>query len=308
MAAPVAERQDTSRLRLGLAAALVSGMFLAVQQRLNGGLQEAVGDAVLVATVSFAAGLVLALAVLAVRRRSRLALPLLRTLPGWWLLGGLSGAVLVTIGASAAPQVGVALLTVGLVGGQTVGGVLVDGVGLGPGGRRPLTAYRAVGAALCLSAIVFSTRGQSAHPKSSLLLLVVVAGLLGAVQLAVNGRVGRTTGDVTVTVLQSYAVGTLALLAGLAGRAALTGVRVGHWPDQWWLYLGGPLGVLFVGIAAVVVQQIGVLRLGLVVTAGQLLGALALDATVPEHGHGVALTTVLGAGVTLLAVVVSGRS
>ena len=123
-----------------------------------------------------------------------------------------------------------------------------------------------------------------------------------------NGRVGGTTGDVAVTVLQNFAVGTLALLAGLAGRAALKGVRVDHWPGQWWLYLGGPLGVLFVGIAAVVVQQIGVLRLGLVVTAGQLLGALVLDATVPEQGHGVALTTVVGAAVTLLAVVVSGRS
>ncbi len=307
MVAPVAERQATSH-RVALAVAVGCGALVALQQRLNGGLKEALGDAVLAAVVSFGSGLVTVAAVAAVRRSSRRALPVVRHQPRWSLLGGLGGASLVAVGASAAPEIGVALLTVALVGGQTVGGLVVDGAGVAPGGRRALTPYRALGAGLCLAAIVISTSGQAVHPRPLLLVLVVLAGLLTAAQQALNGRLRQATGDAAVATLVNFVVGTLALLVGLAVRQLVVGVHVDHWPGQWWLYAGGLLGACFVAAAAVVVRQLGVLRFGLAVTAGQLVGALVLDATVPERGHGVALPTVVGAAVTLVAVAVSGRA
>lgn len=287
--------------------AVFCGAVVAVQQRLNGGLKESLGDAMLAAVVSFGSGLVLIAVVVAVRSSSRYTLPVLRAQPRWALLGGLGGAGLVTVGAAAAPEIGVALLTVALVGGQTVGGLLADGAGIGPGGRRALTPYRAAGAGLCLAAIVLSTVGQAVHPRPLLLALVVLAGLMTAGQQALNGRLRMATGNAPVTTLVNFVVGTTALLVGLALRELLVGVHVHAWPTQWWLYLGGPLGVTFVAVAAVIVRPLGVLRFGLAVTAGQLLGALLLDATVPERGHGVALPTVIGAALTLVAVTVSGR-
>jgi transporter family-2 protein len=292
-----------------VAVAVGAGALVAVQLRVNGGLDDALGDAVVAALVSFGTGLVAISAVVLARRASRAAAPLVRTVPWWSRLGGLGGASLVAVSAAAAPVIGVALLTVAIVGGQTAGGLAVDGVGLGPGGRRPLTAPRLAGALLCLVAIVVSVAGKAAKAASPLLLvLVVAAGLMVSLQQALNGRVRHATGDAAVATLVNFVIGTTALLAGLLLRAALVGVHVARWPglSEWYLYSGGLLGATFVGIAAVVVRPLGVLRLGLATTAGQLVGAVLLDAFLPEHGHGVATATVVGAVLTLVAVAVSG--
>ena len=68
-----------------------------------------------------------------------------------------------------------------------------------------------------------------------------------------------------------------------------------------WDYLGGSMGVAFIAIAAVVVHRLGVLRMGLAITAGQLLGGLVLDLD-----RGVSATTVGACALVGLAVAVSG--
>ena len=78
-------------------------------------------------------------------------------------------------------------------------------------------------------------------------------------------------------------------------------MRADRWPHDWWLYLGGPLGCVFIAVAAVAVGTLGVLRLGLAVTAGQLIGGILLDLD-----RGVPAATVLAALLTLAAVAVSG--
>ena len=289
-----------------LAAAVLSGAMVALQARLNGDLQVALGDTLLTALVSFATGLVAVVAVVACRPASRIALAKLRDTPGWNRLGGVGGAVLVAVGAAAAPRIGVALLTIGLVAGQTGGGLAVDRLGLGPGRRQDVTGPRAAGALLCLLAGVLG--GGARHADPVLMALIVVAGMLIALQQALNGRVHRATGDAGVATLVNFVVGSAALLLGLAVRAALFGVHVSHWPGlgELALYAGGPIGAAYVAVAAVVVGRLGVLRLGLAITAGQLLGAVGLDAALPG-GSGVPLATLVGVLLTLIAVVVSGR-
>lgn len=292
-----------------LAAAVLSGAMVALQARLNGDLQVALGDTLLTALVSFATGLVAVVAVVACRPASRIALAKLRDTPGWNRLGGVGGAVLVAVGAAAAPRIGVALLTIGLVAGQTGGGLAVDRLGLGPGRRQDVTGPRAAGALLCLLAVGAGVLGGGArHADPVLMALIVVAGMLIALQQALNGRVHRATGDAGVATLVNFVVGSAALLLGLAVRAALFGVHVSHWPGlgELALYAGGPIGAAYVAVAAVVVGRLGVLRLGLAITAGQLLGAVGLDAALPG-GSGVPLATLVGVLLTLIAVVVSGR-
>jgi transporter family-2 protein len=67
------------------------------------------------------------------------------------------------------------------------------------------------------------------------------------------------------------------------------------------------MGAVFIGVAALVVHRLGVLRLGLAVVAGQLVGALALDVALPVTGDPVGLLTVVGVALTLVAVAISGR-
>lgn len=303
---PGASRRTTA----ALAVAVAAGALVALQQRINGELKTELGDALLTALVSFGTGLVAVLVVVLARPSSRRAVAAVRGSAWWERLGGLGGATLVAVGAAAAPEIGVALLTVGLVAGQTSGGLVVDRVGLGPGGARPLTAPRIAGAVLCLVAVAVAVSGETARAASPLLiLLVVLAGFLIATQQALNGRVRSTTGDAGVATLLNFVVGTLALLAGLLLSALVGGLDVGPWPApaQWYLYTGGPMGAAFVAVAALVVHRLGVLRLGLAVIAGQLLGALALDLALPVTGESIGLPTVLGVALTLVAVAISGR-
>ena len=55
-------------------------------------------------------------------------------------------------------------------------------------------------------------------------------------------------------------------------------------PAQWWYYLGGPLGCIFIGVGALLVRSLGVLVTGLGMIAGQLLGSLGLDLIFPVPG------------------------
>lgn len=309
VAPPVAARSRA--VPLALSGAVASGAVVALQQRVNGELKTELGDALLTALVSFGTGLVAVVAVVLARPAARAAVRRVRQVPWLQRLGGLGGASLVAVGAAAAPEIGVALLTVGLVAGQTSGGLVVDRLGLGPGGAHGLTAPRVAGAALCLVAVGISVLGEGARDADPLLLvLVVAAGFAIAVQQALNGRVRITTGDAGVATLVNFVVGTTALAVGLALSAAVTGLDVGRWPGagEWYLYTGGPMGAAFVAVAALVVRRLGVLRLGLAVISGQLFGALLLDLTLPVHDRGVDLLTVAGVGLTLAAVGVSGRA
>lgn len=308
-APPAPPRSGTATL--ALSAAVASGALVALQQRINGELKTALGDALLTALVSFGTGLVAVVAVVLARPAARAAVARVRSVPWVQRLGGLGGASLVAVGAAAAPEIGVALLTVGLVAGQTSGGLLVDRFGLGPSGGHALTVPRVAGAVLCLLAVGISVLGEGARSADPLLLvLVVAAGFAIAVQQALNGRVRATTGDAGVATLVNFVVGTVALGLGLLASAAVTGLEVGGWPGpgQWWLYTGGPMGAAFVAVAALTVKRLGVLRLGLAVISGQLIGALLLDLAAPVHDAQVDLLTVVGVALTLVAVAVSGRA
>jgi bacterial/archaeal transporter family-2 protein len=281
-----------------------------VQQRINGQLGVDLQAPLLAALVSFGTGLLGVVVVVLSRPHARRAVAALREVPWWTRLGGLGGATLVAVGAFATPKIGVALLTVGLVAGQTGGGLLVDRLGLAPGGAHLLTLPRVAGAVLGLVAVALGSLGRDAREADALLLvLVVAAGFLIALQQALNGRVRRTTGSAAVATLLNFVVGTAALGLGVLLAAGLRGgLPDGDWPGaaQWYLYLGGPIGALFVGVAAVVVRRLGVLRLGLAVVAGQLLGALVVDLVLPATAGGIAVPTVVGAALTLLAVGISG--
>src|SRR5688500_17257508 len=130
---------------------ILAGAAISLQSYLNGRLGREVGSATvaaavnnLIATVA-TLGIVLATGALprAVGRVRALGRP-----PLWYFLGGFGGAALVLVSAFAAPEVGVALLTVALVCGSTGGSLPVDAAGIGPAGKRPISRYRVTGVML----------------------------------------------------------------------------------------------------------------------------------------------------------------
>ncbi|MFF2494567.1 DMT family transporter [Agromyces sp. NPDC058064] len=303
---------ERTRMPLWIAVvlAIVFGAGTALQSRINGQLAAELDDPYTAAAISFGTGLVILAVALAVWRPGREGVG--RVLAGlragrlaWWMvLGGLAGAWFVVTQGLSAGVLGVAMFTVAIVAGQTIGGIVFDLIGLGPGGRRPLTPMRVLGALLALVAIGWAVSAQLAHDVPLLVMLFpFVAGLGVGWQQAVNGRVKAEAGSALTAAFGNFLVGTVALVVVMLGHAAIAG-----WPERLptepWLYLGGAIGCIFIAGQALVVRVIGVLLLALCGVAGQLAGALALDLLLPT-GRPVDGATIGGTVLAVVAVAVA---
>ncbi|MFJ6418501.1 DMT family transporter [Paeniglutamicibacter sp. NPDC091659] len=301
--------------RLGpvyLLAAVLAGLVMPVQSRVNGALGTHLGDPVAASLVSFTTGLVLLVVVSIFVPSARAGAKLIpvalreRRFPRWYLAAGCVGAMVVVTQSLTVPLVGVALFTVALVTGQTIGSMLVDGIGFGPGGRRRINALRAVGAVLAVVGVLWavSPRMATSEAVASLLLpllLPLVVGFLMGFQSAMNGVQAQTYGTPVAATLMNFAVGAVLLGVILLVRLPFTGAP-NPLPTQWWYYLGGPLGCVFIGLSAFLVKHLGVLLTGLGMIGGQLVGSLLIDLVLPAPGALVNAATIGGTLLTLAAV------
>jgi bacterial/archaeal transporter family-2 protein len=291
-----------------VAMTMLAGAAISLQSYVNGRLGGDIGSPTIAAVIN---NLVATLATLAIvlatgaLPRARARLRAVARPPAWHFLGGLGGAALVLVSAAAAPEVGVALLTVALFCGSTGGSLPVDAAGIGPAGRRPITAYRVAGVLLAIGATVISALGARGDLQPLLLTLALCAGVLMAVQAAANGQLARETGEPFVASLVNTSVG-LAALATVA-LVALATVSLDVPPANPLLYAGGLLGGFVVVVTATAVQTLGVLRVGLATVAGQTSGALVIDLIAPAPGEAVTAGTVIGVVLTMAAVAISGR-
>ncbi|MCS5713922.1 DMT family transporter [Herbiconiux sp. CPCC 205716] len=301
------------RLPLGVAVgvAVVCGVLMATQSRINGEFGRRLGDPYSGAAISFGVGLLIVLAIVAVmpsaRVGARRAVGEVRggRLPFWMLFAGVGGGIFVLTQGLASALVGVSLFTVAFIGGQTVSGLVVDRVGIGPGGRRYLTLRRVLGAGIAFGVVVWSV---AAHIDPAipfwLLLLPFAAGIAQAVQQAANGRVAAAAGSAVSSTLFNFIAGTALLVVIALVHALMVGGLPTSFPPEWWLYLGGPLGVTFIFGLATAVRSTGVLLLGLCSISGQLLGSIAIDLIAPGAGHGVDWTTPIAAALVIAAVLI----
>ncbi|MFC7432470.1 MULTISPECIES: DMT family transporter [unclassified Agrococcus] len=292
-------------------AAFVGGMAMAAQSRINGELAVRVGDGIAAALVSFGVGLALVgsltIALPSGRAGAARMLAALREgrLRWWYALTGLFGAVVVASQGLAVPTLGVALFTVGIVAGQTLSGILVDRMGIGVLAAKRVTPQRVLGALVTIAAVATgAAAGGFASSSILLVLLPLVAGMLIALQQAFAGQVQHHTRSALTQTTSNFLVGTLALALVVVVRVA-GGLELQPLPVEWWLYLGGPLGCLFIAVAAVAVHRIGVLALGLASIAGQVVMALVLDLVAPTAGHPVSVLSYVGAGLAIAGVAVS---
>lgn len=286
---------------------VIAGVGVAAQTRVNGELGGALENGPLAAVVSFGSGLVLLLLVLAVWRPGRAGLRQVRvalankTLPWWAILGGLAGGFFVLSQGLVGGIIGVALFSVAVVTGQTVGSVIIDTRGLFGVVRMPLTLPRFGGSLLVLVGVIVATSLwlEGSVSLGWVIVLPLVAGVAVGWQQAVNGRVRKVAGSSLTATLLNFFFGTLVLLLVFAGSLFVLPLPE-NWPVAWWLYAGGILGAGFIAIQAFTVNRIGVLALGVSLVAGQIVGALALDWWFPVASSGITVWTVAGATLALI--------
>lgn len=289
-----------------VAASVIAGVMVALQSRINGEFGMALGDGALAALLSFSTGLMILTVAMVFNRAGRHGLALVRRalangeLPWWGAIGGAGGALLVLTQGLTAGVLGVALFTIAVVTGQTLGALAIDTRGwLGSPVVR-LTPWRVLGAVLVLTGvgIAVDLGPGSSTTVSAIFLLPFVAGVGTGFQQAVNGRVGGVALSSLSATFVNFAVGTAVLLVVFLVSLAFTGGPTA-WPGTWWLWTGGVVGASFIVIQVTTVRIIGVLGLGVSLVTGQLVGSIILDSTAPVATSDLQLATVLGALVTL---------
>jgi transporter family-2 protein len=295
-----------------VAGAVAAGVGLALQARLNGELGSRVGDGIAATLASTSVGLVLLLLVVPLVPAGRRGLGLVRTavrtgeLRWWHLAGGVCGAMFVAGQGISVGSVGVAVFTVAVVGGSAVGGLVVDRFWSGPSGPHPITVARTAGAVACVVAVAVAGHGAWGGPGTLVLMVLpVLAGVAVAVQSALNGWVGAVARSPWPSTLVNFAVAAVCLALALTVRVAFGWDPPGRLPAEPLLYLAGVIGVGVIAVATIAVRHIGVLVFGLASVAGQLLGAVVLDALTP--GPRLSAATVAGVAITFLALVLAAH-
>jgi transporter family-2 protein len=299
---------------VAVAGAVVAGVLLSLQSRMNGEISAVLGQPLEAALWSFGTGLLLLTALLAVPAvregvgRIRAAVRGGR-LTWWQCVGGLAGGLFVAVQTHAVPAVGVALFSVASVAGQTASGLLVDRLGIGPGPRTPVHASRVVAAVLAVGGVAVAVSGQLDGAAFALAPVVaaLLVGALVAVQQGINARVNLASLNVLSTTWLNFSIGT-GLLAGLAAVQWAAGdfrpVPLHGIP--WWAWWGGPCGVAFISFAVWAVRHVGVLIFGLSLVTGQLSSALVLDLLHPQAREQVGPLVVAGVAVTFAAAALAG--
>ena len=286
----------------------LAGVLVAVQSRINGGLSQELGNGYVTAAASFGSGLIVMGIAVLVSRRARTGLTRIRrevragALPVWTLFGGAGGAFFVLAQGLVAPVMGLALFTVGIVAGQVIGGLVLDRVGLGPGGRIDPTPMRLIGTTLAIVAVALSVGFSGVHGVWLIVFPIVIGGCVSA-QSMVNGLVRAAAESAITSTFVNFVVGTVILMVMAAVSVAISGWPT-NWPSAPYFYIGGIIGTLFIAVAAMLVRTAGVLLLSMSNVAGQLLAAVAFEAGAPLAG-GLTQGMIAGSAVALLAVVVA---
>lgn len=286
------------------------GALTAVQARMNGGLGSESGDGILAAFVSFGSGLLILIVAAPLTSAGRAGMRRLfvglrgRSIPPWMLVGGLAGALTTATQGLTVGLLGVSLFTVGVVAGQTVGGLVLDRAGYGPAGVVPVTMRRVGGGALALVAVGVGLAGGSLTSVPWwMLTLPFLAGAGIAWQQATNGRLRQRVESAFAATFVNFLGGTLVLGVAAATHIAVVGPPASL-PTNPWLYLGGATGVVYIFVSAGLVRFTGVLLLGLGSVVGLLATSVVLDAVWPTDAELDLTRALVAVGVALLGVVV----
>ncbi len=261
------------------------GAFVPIQTAINSQLARWLGAILPASLVSFVVGTA-ALAVAVLVTGTAMPLTQTATTQPWWIwLGGICGLIFLTLNIVLLPRIGASATVILPLVGQVLGGIVIDALGAFDTMPRALTPLRGLGAVLVVAgAVAVNLIGRrrmivgEARGRTHVLLwaVAVTGGVLGAVQTAVNGRLGLAMGSGLAAALVSFAIGTLGLaVIWLVSRQRVQ--RAGR--PKGWMFSGGLLGAAFVLVNAINGPLLGTGLAVSVVQFGQVSAGLALDHT-----------------------------
>lgn len=213
------------------------------------------------------------------------------------LLNGLGGAATVIVQAVTVGPLGVAMFTLGMIGGQIGGGLTLDAIGA-TGRRIPVGPVRLLAGCLVLVAVTLGSANEVVAPSPAMLGLALGGGVVGAWVGAASSRVHRTIGSLPATALISFAVGATGLTVAAVALGEGTMVLSALFEPR--LVPAAVLGIVAISVSTLLVVRLGVLGLAVCWTVGQLTTAVLLDVV---HRGTFTWITVVSAALMLLALV-----
>ncbi len=299
-----------------LALVFVISMANSLQARVNGAASDAIDHPIMAAMVSVGGGFFLSLVIVMGRARTRTAalqiFSHVRTgaLKPWNYFAGFGGGIFILGQALVVPAFGVTIYIIAVVAGQTAASLLVDRIGIGPAGKQAVTTLRVISAIVAVVGVAVSSlgRGDVGSIAVAAVAYGLAAGAATAAQYGLNGTIAKATGSAMVTSALNFAMGFTLLSILLVANTVVLGdpiVRPPSLLETPWLWLGGPLGILFIASAALFVRYLGVLVFTLASVAGQLGGALLLDLFFPTPGTVLTVFVLVGLVVTATGVYLS---
>lgn len=251
-------------------ASLMIGILVAVMIAVNGGLTTLYG--MYSATVIIhIVGLILIGGIILLRREK----PFAKHLPWYLYIGGVLGVATTASVNFAFGKISLsAILALGLFG-QSIAGALVDQFGWFGMKKHPFRAYQIPGISLVVAGIGWMMGGGfTLWP----VLAVFLSGVLLVISRSYNARLADET-SVYISTFFNYVCG----LATAIPVFLLFGRNEAIWAGlvlspNWWIYLGGAIGVVTVWLSNIVVVKIPQLYITLLMFVGQVFTGVMIDA------------------------------
>ncbi|HML68855.1 MAG TPA: DMT family transporter [Clostridia bacterium] len=251
-------------------ASLMIGILVAVMIAVNGGLTTLYG--MYSATVIIhIVGLILIGGIILARREK----PFAKRLPWYLYIGGVLGVATTASVNFAFGKISLsAILALGLLG-QSIAGALVDQFGWFGMKKHPFRAYQIPGILLVAGGIGWMMGGGFALWP---VLAVFLSGVLLVISRSYNARLADET-SVYISTFFNYVCG----LATAVPVFLLFGRNEAIWAGlvllpNWWIYLGGAIGVVTVWLSNIVVVKIPQLYITLLMFVGQVFTGVMIDA------------------------------
>ena len=292
--------------------AVLIGVVVAAQSRINGQLSSDLSNGLAAALISFATGWLILFILLALFKKERVGLFLIfkavreKRLTLWEVGGGLLGGCFVAVQSITVPQIGVALFTISVVAGQTVSSLIVDKMGITPSGKQQITLPRIIGAIATLIAVFIAVYPDLTNSQFKFLplFLALIVGVFASIQQGLNGRVNAIAQRPLATAWLNFATGAVIVVIALAINL-FAGAKVEPLPHNIWVYTGGSLGLIFVAVSAYIIKHLGVLNFVILNIAGQLAGAVLIDWIAPAKAGSLNSYLIFGTVMTIASIAVS---
>ncbi len=274
------------------------GITLTMQTAVNSRLRKYVISPYLASMVSFLIGtLFLAIIMLLFGEPFSISANTFVNEPTWIWFGGFCGITFLTVNILLFPKIGSVQTTILPLFGQIIMGMLIDHFGWFRSMEQPFDSHRIVGVILVFTGIFFAVALQDVlvkrstnsievltEPKSQAnlwtwRLIGISAGMLVAIQIAINAELGSILNSPVRAAFVSFLIGTIALIVtvGLKERTLIGLRRPIEQKSSWWVWIGGILGGTYVLVNVYLAGHIGTGQTVILVLFGQMTGSVLIE-------------------------------